>query len=76
MKKIIISIIFSPACSGTCKKNPFVERVYSIKVQNNSSQWINFFNSRVYPDTSLPTEKPYYGASRPNNFGSIDSKMD
>lgn len=76
MKKIIIPIIFFAAFSGACKKNPFVERVYSIKIQNNSSHWINFFDSRVYPDTLLPTQKPYYGASRPNNFGSIDSKMD
>lgn len=76
MKKIIIPIIFLAGCSGTCKKSPFVERVYSIKVQNNSSQLINFFDSRTYPDTLLPAEKPYYGASRPNNFAYIDSQID
>ena len=76
MKKIIIPIIILAGCSGTCKKNPFVERVYSIKVENNSSQWINFFDNRVYPDTLLPAAKPYYGASRPNSYAYIDSKSD
>lgn len=76
MKKLAIPIIFLAACSGTCKKNPFVEKVYSIKVKNNSSQWINFFDSRIYPDTVLPEVKPNYGATRPNNFAYLDSKID
>lgn len=76
MKKIIIPIILFVGCSGTCKKNPFVEKVYSIKVVNHSSQWINFFDSRVFPDTSLPVSKPYYGAGRPNDFSYLDSRLD
>lgn len=76
MKKIIIPIIFLAGCSGTCKKNPFIEKVYSIKVVNHSSQWINFFDSKVFPDTSLPVNKPYYGASRPNDFSYLDSRLD
>ncbi len=76
MKKIIIPLIFLIGCSGTCKKNPFVEKVYSIKVVNQSTQWINFFQSNIFPDTSLPANKPYYGAGRPNNSSYLDSRLD
>lgn len=73
---LIPVIVIIIATSGACKKNPFAERVYSIKVQNNSPQLINFFDGRIYPDTSLPAEKPYYGACRPGNFAYIDSRID
>lgn len=75
-KKIPIVIIFLISYAGTCKKNLFVERVYSIKVINNSSERIIFFDRREYPDTLLPINKPYYFTSQPDDFAYIDSKVD
>ena len=71
MKYIIIIFVFITCISSTCKS--VVGGVYSIKVVNNSAYDINFFDSRVYPDTSLPIDKPYYSFSRPNDYGYIDN---
>ena len=73
---ILICSLFLVVTFSACEKNPFVERVYSIKIENNSPHWIAFIDSRLYPDTLLPITKPFYGASRPNDFAYIDSKAD
>lgn len=76
MKKILFVLMYFICTASSCKDSPFVERVYRIKVVNNSLQNIYFFDSRVYPDTSLPTTKPYFGGIGANSFGTLDSKED
>lgn len=64
MKKIILLLVISLfLISGSCEKNPFVERFYTITVINQSSQMIYFlpydkFSEIQYPDTTLPIQKP------------------
>ncbi|NEN25809.1 hypothetical protein G3O08_20170 [Cryomorpha ignava] len=64
MKKIIpILIIGLFLISGSCEKNPFVEKFYTITIINQSSQMIYFlgydkFSEIQYPDTTLPIQKP------------------
>jgi hypothetical protein len=36
----------------------FVDHVYSIKIQNNSKDTIQFYESYSYPDVSIISEKP------------------
>lgn len=64
MRKIIFLLIISLfLISGSCEKNPFVERFYTITVINQSAQMIYFFpydkfSEAQYPDTTLPNQKP------------------
>ncbi|MEO6683368.1 MAG: hypothetical protein ABIN48_11165 [Ginsengibacter sp.] len=76
MKKIIIPILLFVSCSSTCKKNPFVERVYSIKVANDADYACITFESRIYPDTALPANVPYYSTAFPEDYAVIDSKTE
>ena len=61
-------------CAGTCKKNPFVERVYSIKVINNGTTGIAALLSYQYPDTTIPDNYNRVGGILPNDFRYLDSQ--
>lgn len=41
----------------SCEK-PLVDYVYSIKIQNNTTDTIQFYASYFYPDTAIINEKP------------------
>jgi hypothetical protein len=69
---LFVCLIFITACGD---KNPFVERVYLINFKNTTTKSISFFDSRTYPDTTLPSEKPYFGTCRPNSTSDIESKQ-
>ena len=56
MKKIVALLVsFSFTC-GSCEK--ITEGVYSIKVNNKSSQTINVYAAYILPDTALSKTKP------------------
>jgi hypothetical protein len=74
MKKISIVIIFLVCYAGTCKKNPFVERFYSIKVKNNWTDTIKFSIGSLYPDTSIPSVMPRLKLVYPNDYSYYDSR--
>ena len=57
----------------SCKENPFVERVYGIKVQNNANFIINYLVSYNYPDTIIPDQYNSLRGGQPMSYGYIDS---
>lgn len=66
---IILSIIL---CSASCEK--LVDHVYSIKIQNNTADTIQFYASYTYPDTSIVNEKPRLIMAYPSKYSYWDSK--
>ena len=59
-------------CGNHCEN--FVDHVYRIRVQNNSNDTIQFYESYNYPDTSIDVEKPRLIMVYPSEYGSLDSK--
>jgi len=72
MKITILSIILLVSCSVGCDK--LTDHVYSIKVQNNTTDTIQFYASYVYPDTAIANEKPRLQMVYPSDFSYWDSK--
>ncbi len=50
-----------------------IDKVYSIRINNNSNDTIQLFASYSYPDTSIINSKPYLYIAYPNDYSSIDS---
>jgi hypothetical protein len=74
---IILGLILSIVCSASsCKKSSLVERVYSIKVQNNSSNVINYLVSYNYLNTLIPDDQANLRGLKANDYGSYDNKED
>lgn len=66
----LFSIIgFAVGCE---ENNPFAERVYRIKVINNSPEIVNYFYQNKYPDTTLPLSIPDLNGIRPNDYSFED----
>lgn len=74
MKKLSVVFVLLTCCSGTCKKNPFVERVYSILVTNNSDSYASALLSYQYPDTTIPDSYNRLGGVPPRDFSYFDSR--
>ena len=68
---INIYIIF---CSISCEK--LVDHTYSIKIQNNWKDTIQFYASYSYPDTSMIGTKPILIMAFPGNYTYLDSKKE
>lgn len=51
-----------------------VDHVYSIKMQNNTADTIQFYASYTYPDTTLIFDKPILDMVFPFNYSYLDSK--
>jgi hypothetical protein len=72
MKRISLLLLAIVALLSACV--PVVmDKRYTIKVVNNSNQYIGMFDSRTYPDTSLPINRPYNSAAKPRDYGYIES---
>lgn len=71
--KIAIALVFVFACIASSCENPFVERVYSFGLQNNTNDIVSFSYSLRYPDTLIYNDfriiSPSPGTSIP-----VDSK--
>lgn len=52
----------------------FVDHVYSIKIQNNSNDTIQFYASYNYPDTLVSKTKPSLTMAYPTSFSYLDSE--
>lgn len=72
MSNLIITLLIF--CSVSCEK--LVDHVYSIKIQNNSNDTVQFYASYNYPDTSMDAIKPRLKMAYPKNFTYLDSKKD
>lgn len=60
---------------NSCGDAPwFAESVYSITVQNNSTDTIQFYASYSYPDTTITNEKPRLKMAYPSKYSYWDSK--
>lgn len=68
----ILSIILLVLCNVGCDK--LADHVYSIKVQNNTADTLQFYASYVYPDTAIAKEKPRLKMAYPSNYSYWDSK--
>jgi hypothetical protein len=77
MKKIInISLLFVLGSLISCgDKNPFLERVYSIKMANNTPRNVTGFYQTNYPDTTIPINLPRLLGIKPFDYTVIDSKQ-
>ncbi len=75
MKKISILILFSIILCGIhCEI--FVDHLYRIRIQNNSNDTIQFYESYNYPDTSLADTEPRLIMVFPSEYRFLDSKED
>jgi|SRR3972149_4948199 len=72
MKMNILSVIFLVLCNVGCEK--LADHVYSIKIQNNTADTIQFYASYTYPDTSIVNEKPRLKMAYPSKYSYWDSK--
>ena len=70
----IFVAIFLVCFVGTCKKNPFVEIVYNIQVENGWIDTTKFYVSNTYPDTSIQNAMPRLKFIYPNSYSYYDSK--
>ncbi len=72
MKTNIVFLLFLILCGYSCEK--VVDHVYSIKIQNNTTDTIQFYASYVYPDTTIMIEKPRLKMAYPSKYSYLDSK--
>jgi len=72
MKMNILSIVLLVLCNVGCDK--LADHVYSIKVQNNTTDTIQFYASYAYPDTAIANEKPILKMAYPSKYSYWDSK--
>jgi len=57
---------------SSCEK--LVDHIYIIKIQNNSQDTIQFYESYNYPDTLLDVTKPRLKMVYPSKYSSLESK--
>lgn len=72
MKILIILLI---ALIGVSCED-LVDHVYSIKIQNNSKDTIQFYESYNYPDTLIVQNKPILTRVYPKYYSYLDSEKD
>lgn len=72
MKIVIILLI--ALMGASCKD--LVDHVYSIRIQNNSKDTVQFYESYYYPDTLIDGTKPRLLMVYPSNYSYLDSKKD
>lgn len=61
-------------CGASCEK--LVDHAYIIKIQNNSNDTIQFYESYNYPDTTIDVTKPRLKMVYPSKYSSLESKKD
>jgi hypothetical protein len=74
MKTNILIVLWIMLCSASCE--PWVDHVYSIKIQNNTNDTLLFFESYSYPDTTITQSKPILKWIYPKDYSYLDSKKD
>ena len=68
---IILSIVLMGA---SCKK--LVDHAFIIKIQNNSKDTIQFYESYNYPDTLIDAKSPRLKMVYPLKFSALESRKD
>lgn len=74
MKMNILVVLSIILCSASCEK--LVDHAYIIKIQNNSRDTIQFYESYNYPDTTIDVIKPRLKMVYPSKYSSLESKKD
>lgn len=74
MKRVSFFLFLFILSILSCRDNPLTEKVYSIKVYNNSQKTVTTFYEKNYPDTNLPDQKPLLSEIKQNNYTFIDSR--
>jgi len=74
MKMNILIILSIMLCGASCEK--LVDHAYIIKIQNNSNDTIQFYESYNYPDTTIDVTKPRLKMVYPSKYSSLESKKD
>lgn len=74
MKMNILIVLSLILCCASCEK--LVDHVYSIKIQNNSKDTVQFYESYNYPDTSIDVTKPRLKMAYPMKYSFLDSKKE
>lgn len=75
MKRNILLVIISLALSCVSCVELF-DFVYFFKVQNNSTDIIQYYASYAYPDTAIAHEKPILNTVHPSECSSWESDKD
>lgn len=68
----ILFIVLLVLCNVGCDK--LISGVYYIKVQNNTTDTIQFYASYIYPDTAISDKKPSLTMAYPSKYSYWDSK--
>lgn len=74
MKMNILIILLIAFCGASCEK--LVDHGYIIKIQNNSNDTVQFYESYSYPDTLIDITKPRLKMVYPSKYTSLESKKD
>lgn len=74
MKRIVLIFLSILLCGANCEK--FIDHAYIIKIQNNSSDTIQFYESYNYPDTAIDVTKPRLKMVYPSKYSSLESEKD
>ncbi|MDP4291881.1 MAG: hypothetical protein Q8908_12430 [Bacteroidota bacterium] len=75
MKNILIGSLLLIMCAFSCEK--IAEHKYAIKFYNHSTKSVMIVEGMeevglyLYPDTTLPTQRPFLIQVIPNNYGEI-----
>jgi len=70
----ILVILAIMLCGASCKD--LVDHVYSIRIQNNSKDTVQFYESYNYPDTLIDVIKPRLKMVYPSKYSYLDSKKE
>ena len=74
MKTNILLILTIILYSASCEK--LVDHGYIIKIQNNSKDTIQFYESYSFPDTSIDVTKPRLKMVYPSKYSSLESEKE
>jgi len=72
MSNLIITLLIF--CSVSCVK--LVDHTYTIRIQNDSKDTVQFYASYSYPDTSIVVSKPRLIMVYPKKYSYLDSKKE
>lgn len=71
---ILVILSMMLFCSASCEK--LFDHAYIIKIQNNSKDTVQFYESYNYPDTSIVQNKPILTRVYPKDYSHLESKKD
>jgi len=73
MKTKVVSVLLSLFLLSSCEEL-IPDHAYFIKIQNNSTDTIKYYESYLYPDTSIAKAKPRLVTVYPSDFDFLESR--